>query len=84
GNLEGMKLKTSLSSPVLMQSYNLIADAPQIWSNEFLTEADAPKPSSTIAYAATPASEWSDQVVTEVVKGVELEYKRILKLDYIS
>ncbi|MCI53700.1 hypothetical protein A2U01_0074947, partial [Trifolium medium] len=78
-----MKLKTSLSSPVVMQSYNLIADAPQIWSNEFLTEADAPSPSFTSVRsppAVTPASEWSDQVVTEVVKGVELEYTKILKL----
>ncbi|GAU15421.1 hypothetical protein TSUD_44580 [Trifolium subterraneum] len=45
-----------------------------------LHEVYAPSPSSTIAnghaytYAATPpASDWSDQVVTEVVKGVELE-----------
>ncbi|XP_045806417.1 receptor-like protein 36 isoform X2 [Trifolium pratense] len=32
------------------------------------------------AFALAPGSEWSDQVVTEVVKGVELEYTKILKL----
>jgi hypothetical protein len=83
-----MKLEKSLSSSILMHSHSLIADAPQIWSNEFLTKVDAPSPSFTVTpasdspagFSISPASEWSDQVVTEVVKGVELEYTKILKL----
>ncbi|GAU15425.1 hypothetical protein TSUD_44620 [Trifolium subterraneum] len=77
GNLEGMKLEKSISSSVPVQSYSLIADAPQIWSNEFLTEADALSPSST---ALAPVSDWSTQDVTQVVKGMELEYTKNLKL----
>ncbi|PNX58029.1 receptor-like protein kinase, partial [Trifolium pratense] len=75
GNLEGMKLEKSISSSVRMQSYNLIADAPQIWSNEFLTEVDAPSPSFD---APGPESDWSSQDVTQVVKGMELEYTKNL------
>ncbi|MCI82840.1 hypothetical protein A2U01_0104114, partial [Trifolium medium] len=60
-----MKLEKSLSSSVLMRSIKLIADAPQIWSNEFLTEVDAASPSSP-TIADGPESDWSNQVVTEV------------------
>jgi hypothetical protein len=59
-----------------MQSYSLIADTPQIWSNEFLTEADALSPSST---SPGPVSDWSTQDVTQVVKGMELDYTKNLK-----
>ncbi|KAK2458096.1 receptor protein EIX2 [Trifolium repens] len=76
GNLEGMKLEKSVSSSVPVQSYSLIADAPQIWSNEFLIEADALSPSST---APGPVSDWSTQDVTQVVKGMELDYTKNLK-----
>jgi hypothetical protein len=76
GNLEGMTLRKSTSSSVHMQSYNLIADAPQIWSNEFLADVDASPPVS--AYG--PAADWPSQTVTEVVKGTELEYTKILEL----
>ncbi|GAU32402.1 hypothetical protein TSUD_44450 [Trifolium subterraneum] len=73
GNLEGMTLEKSISSSVHTQSYRLIAEAPQMWSNEILTEVHAEPPTAT-------EFEWSTQDVTEVVKGMELEYTKILKL----
>ncbi|KAK2458092.1 receptor protein EIX2 [Trifolium repens] len=66
GNLEGMKLEKSLlSSP---PSSN-IANSCQLVGGKHSN-------CTALAYR----SEWSDQVVTEVVKGVELEYTKILKL----
>ncbi|KAI5400471.1 hypothetical protein KIW84_065378 [Lathyrus oleraceus] len=65
GNLEGTKLEKVIPSPSHMQSYKLIAEAPM----EFYAEAPA-----------ASDSQWSAEVVTEVVKGVEREYTKILKL----
>ena len=74
GSLEGMRLGKSISS-IHIHSYESIADASKIWSNEFLTEVDGQPPTAIVVDAQTPTAsddEWSNQDVTEMVKGMEL------------
>jgi hypothetical protein len=64
GNLDGMKLEKSLLSS---PPSSTIANGCQLVGGKY-------------SNCTTPHIQWSDQVVIEVVKGVELEYTKILKL----
>ncbi|GAU15414.1 hypothetical protein TSUD_44510 [Trifolium subterraneum] len=64
GNLQGMTLGKSSYKVNGKQPHKLIAKAPSPVSTNF----------------PAPPAQWSNQDVTEVMKGMELEYTKILKL----